>query len=518
MMLCGASASRASEKVPLGRRHILPTAALLRAWLQNSHPWPLGQSTKLHFGRRGIVYLAALALAAAGLSTEGYPVEGATAEESTAEEMTAEFSAAEWLSEKPFPEEPSSEAEGKPSITGFFSSWRNSDAGEEEETLPSDPGTEISDWTVSGLKAVSTDEGVELSWDELPEAEGYIIGRRSGKEETGQIGYTANTFYKDENASMTAYSYYWVLPYKKEADGSIVRGSAPEKAVYGIKRLPEVQNLQAEGAEGAVVLSWDALDGADGYRIGVQYGDGLMQKLADTVQTEYTDTQARVGETGVYQVTAFRKIKGAKRAGMPGKTAEAQALPIVTESMEAALERAQAILEYGDFSGKGLQEQLTAEGFSQEDAAYAAKALETDWTAKAAGKAASYLLLHSFSREGLISQLMYEGFSLEEAIAGADALNVDWNAQAVSKAEALLSRQAYSRDGLAKALEEEGFTAPEGAYGADNVGTDWNAQAARKAQSYLQLRDLSKAQMRRQLNYDGFTQEQIDAALSAAGY
>ena len=108
--------------------------------------------------------------------------------------------------------------------------------------------------------------------------------------------------------------------------------------------------------------------------------------------------------------------------------------------------------------------------------------------------------------------------SVEEAIAGADALNVDWNAQAVSKAEALLSRQAYSRDGLAKALEEEGFTAPEGAYGADNVGADWNAQAARKAQSYLQLRDLSKAQMRRQLNYDGFTQEQIEAALSAAGY
>ena len=74
------------------------------------------------------------------------------------------------------------------------------------------------------------------------------------------------------------------------------------------------------------------------------------------------------------------------------------------------------------FSYSGLIEQLEYEGYSTEDATYAADNCGADWNEQAALSAEDYLDIMSFSRDGLIEQLVYEGFTQEQAEYGASAV------------------------------------------------------------------------------------------------
>lgn len=85
-------------------------------------------------------------------------------------------------------------------------------------------------------------------------------------------------------------------------------------------------------------------------------------------------------------------------------------------------------------------------------------------------KADDYLSTMSFSHSGLVEQLEYEGFSTEDAIFAADNCGADWNEQAAKKAQDYLDTMSFSRDGLVEQLEYEGFTAEQAEYGATAVG------------------------------------------------
>jgi hypothetical protein len=85
-------------------------------------------------------------------------------------------------------------------------------------------------------------------------------------------------------------------------------------------------------------------------------------------------------------------------------------------------------------------------------------------------KAKQYLGYTAFSHDGLIGQLEYEGFSTEDATWAADNCGADWNAQAAKKAKQYLDYSAFSHDGLVGQLEYEGFTPEEAEYGTAQVG------------------------------------------------
>lgn len=88
----------------------------------------------------------------------------------------------------------------------------------------------------------------------------------------------------------------------------------------------------------------------------------------------------------------------------------------------------------------------------------------------ALAKAASYLSWSSFSYKGLVEQLEFEGFSNEDATFAADHCGADWNEQAAKKAESYLSWTSFSREGLIEQLEFEGFTREQAEYGVQSVG------------------------------------------------
>jgi hypothetical protein len=85
-------------------------------------------------------------------------------------------------------------------------------------------------------------------------------------------------------------------------------------------------------------------------------------------------------------------------------------------------------------------------------------------------KGKSYLDYSAFSYSGLIGQLEHEGFTTEDATFAADNCGADWNEQAAQKAQDYLDYSSFSRDGLIGQLEHEGFTAEQAEYGVSAVG------------------------------------------------
>ncbi len=86
---------------------------------------------------------------------------------------------------------------------------------------------------VTNLKASSVKGGVKLTWTASSGAEGYLVyGIRPG----GSYGYigmtTKGTSFTDAKASKTEYTFYWVFPYHKAADGSMIVGGTA-KYTYG---------------------------------------------------------------------------------------------------------------------------------------------------------------------------------------------------------------------------------------------------------------------------------------------
>lgn len=88
----------------------------------------------------------------------------------------------------------------------------------------------------------------------------------------------------------------------------------------------------------------------------------------------------------------------------------------------------------------------------------------------ALSKAGDYLAISGFSHDGLISQLEFEGFSTEEATYAADNCGADWNEQAAKKAQEYLDVSSFSRSGLIDQLKFEGFTDEQAEYGVTAVG------------------------------------------------
>lgn len=87
-----------------------------------------------------------------------------------------------------------------------------------------------------------------------------------------------------------------------------------------------------------------------------------------------------------------------------------------------ALNAAWNYLDFTSFSHKSLINQLEFEGYSSDNAKFAADYCGADWYEQAAEKAQEYLDFTSFSRSSLISQLKFEGFTQDQAEYGVDAV------------------------------------------------------------------------------------------------
>lgn len=100
---------------------------------------------------------------------------------------------------------------------------------------------------------------------------------------------------------------------------------------------------------------------------------------------------------------------------------EKPAAPTASQGQTNALRSAKEYLSVMPFSYSGLIQQLEYEGYTSEEATYAADNCKADWNKQAEKAAKAYLDTMSFSRQGLIDQLIFEGYSQEQAEYGVSA-------------------------------------------------------------------------------------------------
>lgn len=154
---------------------------------------------------------------------------------------------------------------------------------------------------VEGLKATAKADGqVEVSWDALEGADGYLVVAINGKVRGQQIGYTAGTSFVDKDANSKDYNYYWVIPYFKNADGKIVKGQLTGY-VYAMKQTEFA--AVAESTEDGVALTWEAVEGASKYIVKAKAASEKTATAIATVEgTEYVDATASADEYTFYWV------------------------------------------------------------------------------------------------------------------------------------------------------------------------------------------------------------------------
>ena len=141
-----------------------------------------------------------------------------------------------------------------------------------------------------------------------------------------------------------------------------------------------------------------------------------------------------------------------------------------TTGEQNALYSANRYLSFTAFSRTGLIDQLEYEGYTTQEAEYAADRCGADWMDQARKSAVNYLEVSAFSESGLVEQLEYEGFTHEQAVYGVSLCGANWMEQADKKAASYLSFTSFSRSGLIEQLEYEGFTHEQAVYGAEQNG------------------------------------------------
>lgn len=194
------------------------------------------------------------------------------------------------------------------------------------------------------------------------------------------------------------------------------QGALGEADIRPFLELPEAGDIISVYAEYAGYSG--VLQSPSAYYGGSKYlGDVVTKLLLDDALTKAPEGSGDAGKMGA--PAAGPDAGQDAEATEPQKPAE----PVKTETMgqKNALKSAKNYISIMAFSHDGLIGQLEYEGYSNEEATYAADNCGADWNEQAAKSAKGYLELMSFSRSGLIDQLKYEGFTQEQAEYGATA-------------------------------------------------------------------------------------------------
>lgn len=265
----------------------------------------------------------------------------------------------------------------------------------------------------------------------------------------------------------------------------------------------------------------------NGGETGTTSNDNTAEPAGENTPAEKTPTQKARAKKAPAEMVHVKKG--------PAEKAPAEKAPALSAEQENAVGTAEDYLSTSGFSRTGLIEQLTYEGYSKADAAFAADAVHADWNEQAARTAKEYLDTSGFSRSGLIEQLTYDGYTQSQAAYGASQAGLAAPVAAGKKpassgsatsaaqdnalrtAKEYLSTAGFSRSGLVGQLQYDGYSKADAAFAADGVHADWNQQAVRTAKEYLNTSGFSRSGLIGQLTYDGYTQSQAEYGATQAG-
>lgn len=149
----------------------------------------------------------------------------------------------------------------------------------------------------------SITEGVELKWDRTAGAGDYRVYRRTAGSSWTRLAQTDETDYLD-NTVESGVKYIYTLRMVSAEDGSFMSDYLSGKTITYVS-TPVIKSI--ENTEKGAKLSWDAVPGADFYRIYYKNANGGWTRLASKYLTEYVDTSAKGGEDRIYTIRCLNE-------------------------------------------------------------------------------------------------------------------------------------------------------------------------------------------------------------------
>ena len=164
---------------------------------------------------------------------------------------------------------------------------------------------------VTGLSAQGAGKNrVQISWNPVEGAEGYIIYRKVGTGKSQYIMMTSGTSRVDTTASGSEYNFYFVYPYYTQ-NGKRIICTQNASYTYAKATLAEAKNVKAEkGGKNKVKLSWNSVSGAEGYIVYKRGADGAFKYIGMTGKLTFTDTKASGSEYNFYKIYPYYKENG----------------------------------------------------------------------------------------------------------------------------------------------------------------------------------------------------------------
>ena len=164
---------------------------------------------------------------------------------------------------------------------------------EDESIIENYSLTSITDFAATG-----TTSGVSLTWSSAGPADTYEIYRSTNGSSYTKVGSTTSLTYTDTSVANDTTYYYYV----KAVNDYFSLKSNTDTAYYVSLEEPE---FTIANAASGVTVSWDAVDGADGYYVFRKTASSNWSTLAKTTATSFTDTKASSGTTYYYTVRAY---------------------------------------------------------------------------------------------------------------------------------------------------------------------------------------------------------------------
>ena len=135
---------------------------------------------------------------------------------------------------------------------------------------------------------------------------------------------------------------------------------------------------------------------------------------------------------------------------------------------------------------------------------------EASLTQEQADSAAlSFIEAGGISQAALMQQLTNEGYSEEEVTKAIEKTGADFSQEAIEYMNAYLVSAPYSRSAMEKILQEGRFTDIQINFAFENNPVDWSLQASKALDVYINEGDYTEAELKDKLKADGFTDEEI---------
>ena len=168
-------------------------------------------------------------------------------------------------------------------------------------------------------------DGIDISWNKVSNADGYRIYRKtSGSSWSRLSDISSNTkiTYTDKTA-VSGTTYYYTVRAYKVYEGTTILGGYDNKGVSAafkesVQPLGKVELSGAkDSGKASIIVSWKAVEGAEGYRIYRKFTGSSWKKLVDVAsdQLSYTDSSGVTGKQYTYTIRAFRTVNGKEELG-----------------------------------------------------------------------------------------------------------------------------------------------------------------------------------------------------------